>query len=316
MLAGATGARTTARKPNILLCIADDASYPHMGAYGCSWVRTPGFDRVAGEGVLFSRAYTPNAKCAPSRACILTGRNSWQLEEAANHWCFFPAKFKTWAEELSERGYFVGYTAKGWGPGVPGQAKGKPRLLTGQPFNQKKTTPPAAHMSNSDYAGNFDDFLAARPTGQPFCFWYGGQEPHRAYERGAGIAQGRKRLSDVTTVCRSWPDNEVVRTDLLDYAFELEYFDLHLQRMLNSLETRGLLDDTLVVVTADNGMPFPRVKGQVYDYSNHLPLAMMWRNGIQSPGRQADNYVSIIDHAPTLLQLAAPHTRYSGNPQT
>ena len=111
------GASAKQARPNILFCIADDASYPHMGAYGCSWVKTPGFDRVAREGVLFTHAYTPNAKCAPSRSCILTGRNSWQLEAAANHWCYFPAKFKTYAEALAEHGYFVGFTGKGWGPG-------------------------------------------------------------------------------------------------------------------------------------------------------------------------------------------------------
>src|SRR5580765_1489458 len=83
--------------PNILFAIADDWS-AHAGAYGTPWVKTPAFDRVAKEGLLFTRAYTPNAKCAPSRACILTGRNSWQLKEAANHICYFPAEFKGWAE--------------------------------------------------------------------------------------------------------------------------------------------------------------------------------------------------------------------------
>ena len=81
-------------RPNILFAIADDWSFGHAGAYGCKWVKTPAFDRVAREGILFSRAYTPNAKCAPSRAIILTGRNSWQLEEAANHQNFFPAKYR------------------------------------------------------------------------------------------------------------------------------------------------------------------------------------------------------------------------------
>ncbi len=106
--------KTSKSKPNILFCLADDASYPHMSAYGCPWVKTPGFDRVAREGILFTNTYTTNAKCAPSRACILTGRNSWQLEEAANHWCYFPEQFKTYAEVLAENGYFAGYTAKGW----------------------------------------------------------------------------------------------------------------------------------------------------------------------------------------------------------
>jgi len=91
-----------AHPPNILFAIADDASFPHMGAYGTDWVDTPAFDQVAHEDLLFTRAYTPNAKCAPSRASILTGRNSWQLEAAANHWPYFPAAFKTYAEALGE----------------------------------------------------------------------------------------------------------------------------------------------------------------------------------------------------------------------
>ena len=102
-------------RPNILFAIADDASYSTFGAYGCDWVKTPAFDRVAKQGVLFTNAFTPNAKCAPSRSCILTGRNSWQLEEAGNHMAYFPAKFKSFPEVLSENGYQVGYTGKGWG---------------------------------------------------------------------------------------------------------------------------------------------------------------------------------------------------------
>ena len=125
-------------RPNILFAIADDWSFGHAGAYGCKWVKTPAFDRVAREGILFSRAYTPNAKCAPSRAIILTGRNSWQLEEAANHMNFFPAKYRGWVETLAENGYEVGYTGKGWGPGIARDEKGKKRQLTGIAFSRNK----------------------------------------------------------------------------------------------------------------------------------------------------------------------------------
>jgi arylsulfatase A-like enzyme len=283
-----------------------------MGAYGCKWVRTPGFDRVAREGILFTNAYTPNAKCAPSRACILTGRNSWQLEAAANHICNFPAKFKTYAETLADHGYFVGHTAKGWAPGDAGKVDGKPRQLTGAAFNQRRIKPPAEGISPIDYAGNFRDFLAARPAGQPFCFWCGGLEPHRGYEFGSGIAKGGKRVSDIDDVPDFWPDNETVRTDMLDYAFEIEHFDRHLVEMLEALEKAGELDNTLVVVTADNGLPFPRCKGQEYEYSNHLPLAAMWKNGIENPGLSVDDYVSFIDFAPTFLELAGVASAESG----
>ena len=146
-------------RPNILFAIADDWSFGHAGAYGTTWVRTPAFDRVAREGLLFTRAYTPNAKCAPSRAILLTGRHSWQLEEAANHVPFFPAKFKTWQEALSDHGYVTGMTGKGWGPGVANDANGKPRQMTGQPFNQMKTESPAAFISPNDYGANFEKFL-------------------------------------------------------------------------------------------------------------------------------------------------------------
>jgi N-sulfoglucosamine sulfohydrolase len=298
--------------PNILFCIADDASWAHMGAYGCSWVQTPGFDRVAREGVLFTNAYTPNAKCAPSRSCILTGRNSWQLEAAANHWCYFPSKFKTYAEVLPAYGYHVGFTGKGWAPGVTGTIDGKPRHLAGRPYQTRKLTPPTNGISNKDYAANFADFLAAKPPDKPFCFWYGGHEPHRRYEFDSGRKKGGKQLDQIDRVPGQWPNNETVRKDMLDYAFEVEYFDTHLRRMLSQLEEQNLLDNTLVVVTADNGMPFPHIKGQEYEYSNHLPLAMMWKQGIRNPGRKVDDFVSFIDFAPTFLELAGVDAEQAG----
>ncbi len=291
-------------KPNILFAIADDASYPHMGAYGCDWIKTPAFDRIANQGILFTNAYTPNAKCAPSRSCILTGRNSWQLEQAANHWPYFPEKFKTYAEALTENGYHVGYTAKGWAPGIAKDANGNPRNLTGKRYSDLKTTPPAEHISNIDYAANFEAFLADKQIDQPFCFWYGSTEPHRAYEFRAGIEKGGKNPDEIDKVFDFWPDNDTVRADLLDYAFEIEYFDQHLQKMINLLEARGELENTLVIATADNGMPFPRIKGQEYELSNHLPLAIMWKNGIKNPGRVVKDLVNFIDFAPTYFELA------------
>lgn len=289
--------------PNILLAIADDWSV-HAGAYGTPWVRTPAFDRVAREGLLFHRAYTPSAKCAPSRSCLLTGRNPWQLEAAANHVCFFPPRFKTWPEALAEHGWHVGYTQKGWGPGVATNAQGQPRLMTGKPFNRHKTTPPTPDIGANDYAANFQDFLEAAPPNQPWCFWYGSTEPHRAYEFGSGVAKGGRKLSDIDRVPAYWPDTDIVRHDLLDYAFEVEHFDRHLGRMLALLESRGMLENTLVVVTSDHGMPFPRVKGNTHEIANHVPLAIRWPAGIQRPGRGVDDFVSFIDFAPTFLELA------------
>ncbi|MCB1121154.1 MAG: sulfatase, partial [Verrucomicrobiae bacterium] len=298
-------------RPNILFCIADDAGM-HFGAYGCPWVDTPAFDRVAREGILFQNAFTPNAKCAPSRASILTGRNSWQLEEACNHWCYFPAKFKTFAEALGEHGYHVGVTNKGWAPGDPGMVDGKPRELCGRPYNEHRCSSPTKCTSANDYTANFRAFLDDRKGDQPFCFWYGAQEPHRPYEYESGFKRGTKKLEDIDEVYKIWPDNDVVRKDLLDYGYEIEYFDKHLGQMLDELEKRGELENTLVVVTSDNGMPFPTIKGQEYYYSNHLPLAVMWPKGIEAPGRSVEDFVNFIDFAPTFLEVSGIDPGKSG----
>ncbi len=292
------------KRPNILIAIGDDISFPDMSAYGCSFVKTPGFDRVAREGILFNNAYTPNAKSSPSRACFLTGRNSWQLEEAGNHVPFFPLKYTTFMESLGNNGYNVAFTAKGWAPGTALDSAGNPRQLTGKAFNSKKCLPPASGMSKIDYAANFEDFLNSTDKNKPFCFWYGSTEPHRAYEYGSGVSKGGKKLSDILNLYKFWPENDTVRNDILDYALEIEYFDTHLVRMIEILEKRGELENTIIIVTADNGMPFPRMKGNAYEYSNHMPMAIMWGKGIKNPGRILNDYISFIDIAPTLLETA------------
>jgi arylsulfatase A-like enzyme len=300
-----------AAPPNILFVIADDWS-PHAGAYGTSWVKTPAFDRVAREGLLFTRAYTPVAKCAPSRAILLTGRHAWQNEEAANHNAFFPTKLKSWPEALLERGWFVGITGKGWGPGVANDAAGKPRLITGKPYNKRETQPPTDHISSNDYAANFVDFLDAAPSGAPWCFWVGALEPHRDYEYRSGADKGCKSIADIDRVPGYWPDDEIVRHDMLDYAYETEHFDRHLGRMLAELERRGLLDSTLVIVTSDHGMPFPRIKGYAYHDSNHVPLAIRWPAGMRQAGRTIDDFVDFTDIAPTILDYATIEPAASG----
>ena len=307
-LAGCVSAESN--RPNVLICIADDASYEHLGT-ACDWIRTPGFNQVVKEGILFSNAYTPNAKSAPSRSCLLTGRNPWELKEAANHYCFFPAEYRTFPEVLLANGYQVGFTGKGWGPGEPGMVNGKTRELTGKPWNKIKTIPPAEYISNVDYAANFEDFLKSKPKGKPFYFWYGGFEPHRKYEYKSSLKAGKK-VSDIDRVPGFLPDIEEVRIDLLDYSMEVEYFDLHLQRILELLKKYEEYENTLVIVTSDNGMPFPRAKSDEYDYSNHMPMAVMWKNGIKRPGRECDEYISFIDIAPTILDLAGIEWGESG----
>jgi arylsulfatase A-like enzyme len=292
-----------ADRPNILLAIADDWSYGHAGAYGCQWVKTPNFDRIAREGILFQRAFTPNAKCAPSRATILTGRYSWQLEQAGNHMCIFPAKFGGYVERLAADGYVAGYTGKGWGPGIARDASGKLRKITGVAYQKRKAKPPARAISNIDYAANFTEFLGQVPDGKPWVFWFGTKEPHRGYEFQSGLRLGKK-LSDIDRVPGYWPDNEMTRNDMLDYSVEVEHYDSHLGLILAALKEAEQLDNTLIIATSDHGMPFPRVKGQAYADSNQIPLAIRWPRGVVGKGRVVEDFVNFTDLAPTILQAA------------
>lgn len=283
-----------------------------MSAYGHRFVETPAFDSVAIAGARFNNAFTTNPKCAPSRASILTGMHTWQLEEAGNHYGIFPSKFASYVDLLEASGYFVGLTGKGWAPGdfVKGGWKRNP---AGPEFNAKTLTPPAeTKISNKDYAANFEDFLSQRPKGAPFYFWYGGHEPHRAYVPGEGTRAGKK-ISDVT-VPAYLPDDDAVKSDLLDYAYETEWFDLHLGRMIDKLKEIGEYENTIILVTSDNGMPFPRVKGQMYEFDFNLPFAICWEKGM--PGdRVIDDLVSFTDIAPTLLEAAGvtKHPQIIGN---
>lgn len=292
-------------RPNILIAVSDDQSYPHAGAYGCDWVSTPAFDRVAADGILMTRFYTPNSKSAPSRASLLTGMYSWQLEDIGNHLACWPeGRFVTVFEALASNGYQAGFTGKGWAPGNPGTADGAPRRLTGRPYQKHRLSPPTRGISPIDYASNFQDFLSDVPDGIPWVFWYGAREPHRAFEYGSGVSAGGLSTDMIDDVPSYWPDTEITRNDMLDYSLEISHFDSHLQQMIDILEERGELDNTIIFVTSDNGMAFPRRKGFGYEQSTHLPMAIMWPDGISSPGRKDSSLVCMADIAPTLLALA------------
>ncbi len=299
LLLPATG--LIAAPPNILFCISDDQSYAHTAANGDPVVQTPAFDRVAREGIRFTRAFCDAPTCGPSRSAILTGQPIWRLEEAGNIHSTLPRKFLTYAELLKESGYATGFTGKGWSPGRL-EAGGRDANPAGKEFQERRLKPPFRAMRNTDYAANFDDFLAQVKKDQPFCFWLGTSEPHRGFELGAGERTGKDPAKVI--VPKIFPDHPVVRSDILDYYVEIEHFDQMVARALKSLEKSGQLDNTLVVVTSDHGMPFPRSKASLHDQGSRVPLAIRWPEGIKNPGRVFPGLVNLSSLAPTFLKAA------------
>jgi N-sulfoglucosamine sulfohydrolase len=270
------------RRPNILFAIADDQSWLHTGVAGDPLVRTPTIDRLAGAGVRFTQSYCSSPSCTPSRGAILTGRRFWELEEGGNLWSSLPKKFSTYPDLLGSAGYHVGLQGKGWGPGNF-KAGGYERNPAGSAYK------------------SFGEFIDARPREKPFCFWFGSTDPHRPYEAGSAARAGLSL--DKVSVPPWLPDVPEVRADIAEYLFEVERFDRDVGSILDALTKSGELENTLVVMTSDNGMPFPRAKTNLYDSGTHMPLVISWPAAFRG-SRVIDDFVSHTDFAPTFVEAA------------
>lgn len=283
-------------RPNFLLVITDDQSWLHTSFDGYPAVSTPNFDRIAREGIYFNHAYASAPTCTASRSAILTGQHFWRLGSAGVLWGEFPASLTTYQKLLADHGYKTGYTGKGWGPG---------KALLGNPagpsYNQiRRDVDPA--YSPIDHVANFRQFLQERKPGQPFSFWISPTEPHRPYQTGIGASSGEIDMARLQ-LPPFLPDTPQTRGDLADYLYEIQWFDRELGNILSLLAETGELDNTLVIYTSDNGMPFPRAKSNNYEYGTHVPFAVRWGNGIPQH-QDVSDFLSLTDLAPTFLELA------------
>ncbi|MCP4311623.1 MAG: sulfatase [Bacteroidetes bacterium] len=306
-----TAAQADVKRPNILFAISDDQSFAHTSFLGCEFVNTPAFDRIAREGIYFNNCFAGSPGCAPSRSTIVTGRYHWQNEQSGQHAAPWLKKHVPFIDLLIGNGYRTGRTGKGVSPfryardekdslwrktDAGGILHSKIVYEKGTPGDERT----AKGISSTNYFENFRYFMENIREDEPFFFWYGATEPHRSYEQDSWIRNGKK-LEDVK-VPAFFPDHEIVRGDILDYAVEIEWFDLHLQRMLTYLEEIGELENTIIIVTADNGMPFPRAKANSYEYGVHVPFAVRFPKDFPG-GRIVEDPMSFADLAPTILEV-------------
>ncbi len=304
-------------RPNILFAISDDQSFPHTSFAGSKFVNTPAFDRVASEGIYFNNCIAGSPGCAPSRSTIVTGRYHWQNEQSGQHASSWMKKHIPFIDLLDSNGYITGRTGKGvspfqyarhkndslWRTTDAGGIEHSRIIYENGSAGDERT---AGGIGPVNYFANFKYFMENVRGSEPFFFWYGATEPHRNYEQDSW-KRNKKSLAAVE-VPDFFPDHEIVRGDMLDYAVEIEWFDLHLQRMLTYLEEIGELENTIVMVTADNGMPFPRAKANGYEYGVHVPFAVRFPKNFPG-GRIVDDPVGFADIAPTILELTGISTK-------
>jgi N-sulfoglucosamine sulfohydrolase len=315
-------AEDAARRPNIVFAFADDWGR-YAGAYGklepggpSDLVQTPNFDRIAREGVLFTNAFVNAPSCTPCRSSLLTGQYFWRTGLGAIlQGAVWDDSIPSYPLLLRDSGYHIGHTYKVWSPGTPRDApyggsqyayvKRGGNLNGYSQFVSKAKDRQAAKQQVMDQVrGNFQDFLTDR-EGRPFCYWFGPTNTHRKWIQGSGKDLWGLNPDDLQGKMPPFlPDVPIVREDFCDYLGEVQAFDASLGVLLDELERIGELDNTLIAVSGDHGIPgFPRAKCNLYDIGVGVPLAIRWAARVPA-GRVVDDFVNLPDLAPTFLTAA------------
>lgn len=287
---GQTGAgQTAAAPPNILVFLADDAGMD-FGCYGSTHVSTPNIDRLAREGVRFEKAFLTSPQSSPSRTSMMTGLFAHTIGTEDLH-SPLPPDIPMLPSYFRRAGYLTGSMLKThWGP--EGDKQFDRMIPGGYLPGQGDLT----EHTYANYAGFLDECGSA-----PFFLWIGFIDPHRPYNREVCPQVNDPDKMPVPPFLVDGPDT---RRDLADYCDEITRMDENIGKMLSILEEKGKLDNTVVVFLSDNGMPFPRCKGSLYDSGIRTPLLFRWKGHIPPGTVHTDGLVSTIDLAPTLLQLA------------
>ena len=323
-----TAADGDSARPNIVFCFADDwgryASAYRQGAEDQTpnaVVSTPNFDQVASEGVLFNHAFVNAPSCTPCRSSLLSGQYFWRTGQGAIlQGAVWDLNIPSYPLILKDHGYHIGHSSKVWSPGTPADAPYGAAATAynkaGRKFNgfsqfcsNAKDPDAAKQVLYEEVRSNFRAFLddrnEERDAAQPFCYWFGPTNCHRKWVQGSGKKLWGIEPDDLKGKMPPFlPDTDIVREDFADYLGEAQAFDAGVGVLLAELERIGELENTMVVVSGDHGIPgFPRGKCNLVDFGVHVALAIRWGKKIPA-ARTLDDFVCLPDLAPTFLEAA------------
>ncbi|MCG8583375.1 MAG: sulfatase [Pirellulales bacterium] len=283
--------------PNFILFIVDDVSWNDFGCYGNRAARTPHIDKLAANGIRFENFYLTASSCSPSRSSIITGRyphNNGRAVELhlplSSHLIKFPSVLK-------DDGYYTALAGKDHMPQI------KPNEAAVWDVKKGRQVP-----GNSSGAGHWVDVVRKRPKDRPFFFWFAAVDAHRDWDGDREWVEenyGPRHDPSRVVVPPALVDTEATRKDLASYYNEVTRFDWFVGRVVNELKRQKALDNTLIMVMADNGSPFPRAKTRLHDDGMKTAFVAHWPQGISRPGSTCSSLLSAVDISPTILEIAS-----------
>ncbi|MCW0217116.1 MAG: sulfatase [Prosthecobacter sp.] len=288
-------------QPNLLFIIADDVSWDDLGCYGNTAARTPNIDKLAAHGRRFDEAYLTASSCSPSRSSIITGRYPHNNGRASELHLPISAHLPWFPRLLKDAGYYTALV-------------GKHHMTSDKPGEGEKQQPePFDLVDAGKESGNqgghatWVKTVQERPKDKPFFFWFASLDAHRDWDGDKHWKEdlyGSKHDPKTVIMPPFLNDDAETRQDLASYYNEISRFDYFIGQVVAELEKQGALDNTLILVMADNGRAFPRSKTRLHDSGMKTPFIVHWPAGIAKPGTPSQSLVSAIDVAPTMLTLA------------
>ena len=297
-------------RPNIVLVLFEDMS-PRVGSFGDPLAHTPNLDRIASEGVRYSRVFTSSGVCAPSRAALMTGQYQQTIGAQhmrtsgpsgspgggpQNYLAVPPAYVKAFPEFLRQTGYFTSNNSK-------------TDYQFGTPFTVWDASAPGADWSGRATDQPFFHMVSLFNTHES-AIWPLDMETSNATEaylvnRNREAFQTRKARTDPedVTVPPYLPDTPSVRRDIATHYDNIAFTDEALGALYDRLSDEGLLDNTILIVSTDHGDGLPRMKRSLYDSGLHVPMVIRFPDG-RDAGTINEELISFIDLAPTILSWA------------
>lgn len=292
------GVKAAEDRPNILWITVEDMS-PSLGCYGDDYADTPHVDRLASEGVRYTRAFATAPVCSPSRSCLITGVYAQTLGTHQMRSDFaIPESIKAWPSFLRAAGYYTSNNVK-----TDYNTSSEARLIE-EAWDESSAK---AHWRN-------------RPDSeQPFFAVFNDMVTHQSrsmtwsydkFQKEVQAKLPKERVHDPAKapVPPYYPDTPVIRRTLARHYDCISVMDDHTGAILKQLEEDGLAENTIVFYYADHGRGLPRGKRVLHDSGMHVPLIVRfpekyqeWASG--KPGSTVDDFVSFVDFPPTVLSL-------------